>query len=494
MSTSSPIQHVFVLMLENHSFDNMLAFSGISGIYAATTENSNSYQGCTHNVTDGALPSMPAGPGHEFTDVLVQLCGYGTPYNGGTYPQPINNSGFVANYATTNTEPLHATQAEYGDVMGCFNSSVQVPIIWQLASQFAVCDRWFASIPGPTWPNRFFVHGASSDGLDHSPDFAELIAWETFDGFRYPHGSIYDAMRARDVSFRLFIDTDGTLEGSLAQVASLHHLSFLNVHSLEDFVEELQGDYPYQYTFIEPNYGDITSTYDNGSSQHPIDGVARGEALIKTVYEAIRNSNVWDNSLLIITYDEHGGFYDHYPPPAAQPPDDGSDSSEYNANGFLFDQLGVRVPAVIVSPWIQAQVDHTVYDHSSVLATVEQLFSLDPLTGRDGAANNVLHLIGQQLRTDCPTTLGSPAPEAARPPLTEEQQAMLDAEPLPDRGNHIGFLAVAVKTDLELSGGNHLDRAAILAKAHSLRTRGEVRAYMQSVVARATAVKAAEKR
>src|SRR5262249_42533801 len=160
-------------------------------------------------------------------------------------------------------------------------------------------------------------------------------------------------------------------------VASIHNISYLDVDSLEDLVSDLQGDYPYQYTFIEPNYGDLTSgTYEGGSSQHPMDSVANGEQLIQTIYEAIRSSKVWDSSLLIIIYDEHGGFYDSFAPGAAVPPDDGSPGT-YNQYGFNFAQLGVRVPAVVVSPWIaQGTVDHTTYDHSSVPATIESLFGL----------------------------------------------------------------------------------------------------------------------
>lgn len=484
MQKNSPIQHVFVLMLENHSFDNMLAMSGIPGLLAATTANSNSYgDHPPYNVSEPALSVMPAGPGHEFTDVLVQLCGKGVQYNGGEYP-PINNSGFVANYATTTTESRHAKPSEYGDVMACFDSQSQLPILCELASQFAVCDQWFSSLPGPTWPNRFFVHGASSNGLDHSPSGTDILKWETpgSGGFSFPHGSIYDQMNTKELNFKLFIDKDGPLEGGIAQVAAIHNLSMLNVDSLTDFVSFLQLDYQKPYTFIEPNYGDVTSTYDNGSSQHPVDGVGRGEQLIKTVYEAIRNSSVWERSMLIIAYDEHGGFYDHYPPPPAPAPNDGSDSSGLDNSGFKFDQLGVRVPAVIISPWIQQQVDHTVYDHTSVLRTVEKLFGLDPLTDRDRKANDVLHLVGDVLRTDCPATLSRPAPEPVRPPITAAQQMVTDQQPLPPEGNHYGFLAIAVKTDLELSEGNPAEQAAILAKTQAIKTRGEARAYLQSVV------------
>jgi phospholipase C len=264
------------------------------------------------------------------------------------------------------------------------------------------------------------------------------------------------------------------------------------------FRTDLQGDYPYQYTFIEPNYGDtINNTYENGSSQHPIDGVARGEQLIQTVYEAIRNSGVWESSLLIITYDEHGGFYEYFAPPGVAQgvvaPDDNS-SNKYNESGFTFTQLGVRVPSVIISPWINAQVDHTVYDHSSVLKTVEELFGLQSLTARDSNANNVVHLISSTLRTDCPTSLGRPAPEPVRPAITAAHQMIRDQQPLEDRGNHIGFLGIALKTDLEMSRGTPAERAALMAKAQSIKTRGEARAYIQSVITRAKAAKSRNRR
>lgn len=491
----SPIQHVFVLMLENHSFDNMLAFSGIAGIDAATTADSNSYNGTPYKVVSGAPPTMPVSPGHEFADVLEQLCGSNAVYqNGSNYPA-INNSGYAANYPKQILEGQSPEPGQIDDVMACFNTPVQLPILYELATQFALCDHWFCSLPGPTWPNRFFVHGASSNGLEDSPSHEELVEWELpVSKFTFPNGSIYDRIRTNEISFGLFNDTVGPLEGKLAQVSSIQGLSLLNVHSLDDFVQFVKGNYPVQYTFIEPNYGDIFNTYDGGSSQHPVDGVARGEQLIKTVYEAIRgNPKLWERSMLIVTYDEHGGFYDHVAPPGVGQgvvgPGDGG--NKYNQNGFLFNQLGPRVPAVIISPWIQPQVDKTVYDHTSVLRTVEKLFGLEHLTERDHQAKDVLHLVGEVLRTNCPLKLGNPPPEPARPPITAEQQLLLDQQPLPPKGNHMGFLAIAAATDHEMSGGTPAEHAAITAKARSIKTIGEARAYVRSVVARAEALKAA---
>src|SRR5690606_10087645 len=175
----------------------------------------------------------------------------------------------------------------------------------------------------------------------------------------------------------------GSFTGWFPQVSSLEGIYLTQVHDLDNFSNDLRNGYTAQYTSIEPGYGDvINGSYADGSSQHPMDDVYGGERLIKRVYEAIRNSPLWEKSLLIITYDEHGGFYDSVAPGEAVPPNDGS-SDDLNQYGFRFDRLGVRVPAVIVSPWVKAGVDSTIYDHASVLATTEKLLGLTPLTDRD---------------------------------------------------------------------------------------------------------------
>lgn len=494
---ASPIEYVFVLMLENHSFDNMLALSLIPGIYAASPRNNfNTYNGTTYPVKGNAPGSMPTDPGHEFNDVVEQLAGQGAKYPaGGKYP-PINNSGFAANYATTKTEGPKPPAADIGDIMKCFDTKSQLPVLYELASQFVVCDQWFSSLPGPTWPNRFFLHGASSNGLDHSPTDREMAEWETVKGFKYPKGSIFHAMKTHDIPWRLFQDNSGPIEGSVPQVASLHGIQMWEVHDLEKLQQELKSQYyPYQYTFIEPNYGDVANgSYEKGSSQHPKDGVANGEALITKVYESIRNSPLWDKSMLIITYDEHGGFYDYYPPGPAQPPNDGSDK-KYNKNGFTFAQYGVRVPAVVVSPWLPKSVDHTIYDHTSVLATLEFLFGIPALTQRDASANiikGVKAVSGAEaprFREDCPETLVRPASQSEPSSLTPEQRAALELEPVPDGSTLMGFLGVLLKTDSELAATPE-GRAAALARFESIRTRGDARAYMHEVMAKVQAERA----
>jgi phospholipase C len=200
MEMANLIEHVFVLMLENRAFDHMLGFSGITGHDAAnggstqinglTGSEANTFNGRVHGVSRGADDVMPVDPGHEFTNVLEQLCGPGATYPaGGAYPV-INNTGFVASYVAS------GGAADPGEVMKCF-APEQLPVLTALAQEFAVCDNWHASMPGPTWPNRMFVHAASSGGLDHSPTTEEIVEWETIGGFQFKAGSIFDTLKKK---------------------------------------------------------------------------------------------------------------------------------------------------------------------------------------------------------------------------------------------------------------------------------------------------------
>ena len=498
--TSASIQNIFVLMLENRSFDNMLGFSGIPGITPASSTNCNSYQGTSYCAGDQNTPtSMPTDPGHEFKDVLQQLGGEGATYTAPTYP-PIDMSGFASSYATSTSEGTGTPAADQiGYIMQGF-TPLQVPVLYQLASTFVTCNNWFSSLPGPTWPNRFYLHGASSayethDGyvsLDDSPSTADMALWESFDGFTYRCGSIFDALTAANIPWRIYHDTDGTVAGSVPQVCSLKNISLLDVLSvkkLSDFAGDISSGYPYRYTFIEPNYGDITgNTYKGGSSQHPEDDVAGGEALIAKVYNAIARSPLWPNSLLVITYDEHGGFYDSVVPGGTTPPD--TDDTP-GANGFIFNQLGVRVPAVIVSPFTQGKgVDQTVYDHSSVPRTIEELFGLQPLTARDANAQAFTSMLGS------PEAATSPPPSLAnartRRPQTDADFAQREAalpQPLPEQGNIRGFVHVARKTDRE-ADERGLARAEGIAAPDRVETFGDADAYIRAVMARVDAARA----
>jgi phospholipase C len=485
--------YVFVLMLENRSFDHMLGYSGITGTDAATGQptridgllgaESNNFEGKSYGVRQPASFAAPVDPGHEFPNVLVQLCGQGASYPaGGAYP-PINNSGFVASYATS------GGQADPGEIMRCY-SPAQLPVLKALAKEFAVCDRWFSPMPGPTWPNRLFVHAASSAGLDHSPTTAEIVLWESFAGLSFNHGTIFDRMNAAKVPWRLYAGD------AFPSVAALKGIQLAQVHPFGQFRDDVaNAGYPASYTFIEPSYN-VLSDYKCSTSQHPLDDVTRGESLIKCVYESIRRSPLWNESLLIITWDEHGGFYDHAAPPGAVPPADTAPGPHLSQYGFAFDQYGPRVPAVVISPRIPRNVvDHRVYDHTSVLATLEARFGLAPLTGRDAAANSLLPLLSLPgARADAPETLPDPADSGVTgcPKFTcggggplSAAEAVAPALPPVARpldpvneGNVPGMLQAALRADLARSPDQ---RDRILARFSALKTRAEARGYVDEV-------------
>jgi phospholipase C len=488
----SQIEHVFVLMLENHSFDNLLAFSGIAGITHADPSDANAYECVEYAVGEpGAPVAMGTDPGHECADVVEQLCGHAdalVPWH--AYPKAIDSSGFVSNYATTESEFTKGnhrlpTRSEYRNVMACFDTRAQLPVLHALATSFAVCDQWFSSVPGPTWPNRFFAHGGSSGGWADSPSLDVIKGWiQSGKKFTYPSGaSILDRLAAAGRQWRVYSDTDGDQMGGVPLIAALEGVAYpADCHPVSSLATDLEGGYPFAYTFIEPNYGDVVSgTYQGGSSQHPTDGVARGETLIKSVYEAIRNSPCWERSLLIVLYDEHGGFYDSVAPVHAPTPDDGSPQDPtINQCGFLFDHYGVRVPAIVVSPWLDPTVDHARYDHASIPATLEHRFGLAPLTARDASATTVLGLCTRSTpRTDCPRVLPEPVPGRPMPP----RDPGLDAAALPTRGIAHGILAIVAHADA--AAGEHAS-ARVGDVVSALQTRGEARAYGASAVARLT--------
>jgi phospholipase C len=494
------IKNVFVLMLENRSFDHMLGLSHISGIDAEsgdptaiqglTGNESNTYNSQSYSVSQPADLSMPVDPCHEFPCVVEQLSGQTSYLPGGPYPS-INCSGFAASYVKS------GGTANPGEIMKCFDSS-QLPVLNALANEFVICDNWFSSMPGPTWPNRYFVHAASSAGLDHSPSTEEIGQWIFFDGLGFQNGTIFDKLKQGSLKRHIYRGDEFPQSLSLSGVHFLSDTTPLNKFQKE--VTSTTKPYPYAYTFIEPKYGNITdNTYHGGTSQHPLDNVVCGEWLIKYVYDSIRESPVWNNSLLIVTWDEHGGFYDHQQPGTTVAPGDNSTTSSLNKNGFTFTQLGVRVPAIIVSPLIPRNlIDHRVHDHSSVPATVERIFGLSAMTKRDDQAYDVSKLVTLPSPRDTPQTLPAPSsagaqcpfPNQAAPAMAVAERAAvgLTARPAgpPDEGNLPGFLNIAQRVDRELSPPDL--HAAVAAKhALSLTTRANAAVYLEEVRAKARA-------
>lgn len=511
-----PVRHVFVLMLENRSFDHMLGLARLRGtdvksgqvrncddLRAPNNWNESTPGDPTTRITAGpeaALkmnPPQEVDPPHEFLDALENLCGPGLAYLPGQAYPTITNQGFVTCYAS-------ATPTPPTDLSGAMKaySLKSLPILTRLAHEFTVCDAWFSSLPGPTFPNRFFMYAASSGGLDDSPSGLSLFGNTIFDGYKFWNGTIFDRLDGACLEWRVFAGDELPATLSLSGMT----LNWLQgrLDSFDDFADVI-GDpgYSAAYTFIGPDYGNVLpkitpGDFTCGNSQHPLDDVTRGERLIKTVYETIRTSPHWENSVLLITYDEHGGFFDHVAPPAAVPPGDGIADVDNVHHGFSFDRLGVRVPAIVISPRVpKGGLDGTVYDHSSLLKTLEELFSLKPLTDRDTAAQSFLHLLFGPVR-DAPTDLGEPANSGfvcgdddeddgedertgqGSGPVTpggKGYEWMLDPEPL---GPTIrGFKEVALLKALAIVPGR--DRDQIRKEYLAATTRGGARHFMRKV-------------
>jgi phospholipase C len=324
-------------------------------------------------------------------------------------------------------------------------------VLNQLAAEFAVCDHWHSSLPGPTWPNRFFMMAATSGGLTKSPTTADIIKATALKGYDFEHGNIFDALDKKGVPWCIVEGDDFpvsfALKGMDANDAKGRFVA------MADFATKLaQPSFNEQFIWIEPMYGshkfDVTGPGDfsGGNSMHPLDDVRKGELLVKQVYEAIRAvPAVWEKSAMLIVFDEHGGFYDHLTPPATTPPGDDPINAAPDQTPFGFDRLGVRVPAIVISPLIpKGLIDHTIYDHTSALATLEKQQGMSPLTHRDQNAEDFLHLFSLATpRTDTPAVLVDPAAAevalavslaataeslAAKPPQPEDSAESLKRE------------------------------------------------------------------
>jgi phospholipase C len=485
-------------MLENRSFDQMLGFSGIKGMDAESgkptvidgltgQETNPSPSGGTVGVSHPAKFVLPADPGHEFTNVQQQLCGMNgkfstsTPTPGNLDPK-VNGSGYVLDFAAK------YPAEDFGNVMRCFEPE-QLPVLTQLAQEFVVCDRWFSSMPGPTWPNRFFLHAATAGGLDHSPSIPKEITSTAGAAYKFDNGTVFDLLDSAKLEWTIYRGDD------FPQALHMNGMAdkFGKFLPFDRFSADLQqADYSKSYVFIEPDWHPFTH-FQCGNSQHPVDDVTRGEHLLKEVYEAIRNSPVWEKSLLIITYDEHGGFYDHVPPPTTVDPGDHIDPDN-NQFGFNFKQLGVRVPTVIVSPYVQRGViDHRLYEHSSVLATIENQFKLHNLTQRDKQANplNSLLTLTEPRSDDAPLTLHAPAESGVKcSPLFEakfEVKSICDSvleklgfrTPKPVDPSLAGFTHVALQRRLTMSPASR--RRHILLRASKVNSEADALRYMHHV-------------
>ena len=390
------VEHIVVLMLENRSFDHMLGFlyeglgnlspagdpfEGLSGNESNTDANGAEVAVFKIDHTRNGAYFMPGcNPGEGYAATNLQLFGV----DPAPAPAAATNSGFVTNFrATLDLNRQRHRPVVPGtvpaDIMGMFTPEM-LPVLSGLARGYAVCDHWYCSAPTETIPNRAFAAAATSQG--HMNDLTKSFTVPT----------IYGLLAASGVRWKIYgYDKDPLTRLDFPETASAPDASFGLFDSFRD--DAAAGQLP-GYAFLEPSWGSA------GNSQHPNYDVAKGEQLIHDVYRALRDGPAWDQTLLIVTYDEHGGCYDHVPPPSgAAVPDQAV--GEY---GFDFTRFGVRVPAVLVSPLIapgtvfRAPAGSTPIDHTSILKTVEARWGLPSLTARDAAAPG----LGDALALDAP--------------------------------------------------------------------------------------------
>jgi phospholipase C len=449
----SKIEHVVVLMLENRSFDNVLGrlypkSEQFDGLAMDEWNPWHKEDGSVERVgvwssdtTDP--PTLPKeDPGELFSDMEVQIYGLNRAV------QPTMN-GFVDNYMRQ-SEP-HG-RPDPRSVMHIYRPE-QLPATTLLARSFGVCDRWFASAPCETWPNRYFLHCGTAGGYVNNERSRFPYRWPRL------MPTIFRRLDRHGHPWKVYFH-------DLPQAATLvelwpkipTHFRFFD----PDFaVDAASGCLP-SYSFIEPRYYSSIRRGALPNDQHPPHDLQDGEALVAAVYNTLRSAPTWSRTLLLILYDEHGGCYDHVPPPEAVSP-----GGRY-PDGFRFDRFGVRIPAVIVSPLIPAgtvvrPIGRYPFDHCSVQATLHQLFDLGkPLSPRVAAAPDVLSALtlsapenaGPERIPVSPPSRGAAELRAyRRRPHNHHQSTLLSA-------GHIGPAALAHVAALVRSGGRRkrLDR------------------------------------
>jgi phospholipase C len=384
---ASRIEHVVVLMLENRSFDSMLGalypksemFDGLSGDESnplrspdGTVQSVRVWNDTSLSASAACIPSPD--PGELFTDMNTQIFGDSNGRGEATM------SGFVENFMKQPSDRPPNPR----DIMHYFTPA-QTPALSGLARSFAVSDRWFAAAPCETWPNRYFTHCGTAGGYVNNRRSRFPHRW--------PRGmkTIFRRLERAGRSWKVYFH-------DLPQAATLTDLwSRIPTHFClfeEEFEKHAAQGRLANYIFIEPRYYPNPILGKLPNDQHPPHNILYGEQLIATIYNALRRAPTWDRTLFVITYDEHGGCYDHVPPPAAVSP------GGRFFDGFAFDRYGVRVPTVIVSPFIPAGTiarppsGSPPFDHCSIIATLEEAFDLGaPMTPRVGAAPSLLSLL-----------------------------------------------------------------------------------------------------
>ncbi len=408
----SKIKHIVVLMMENRSFDHMLGYlmnDGMPDVNGLAGDESN-------RDTSGKQRRVFAYPPEPFPDsfdpchapdcVRDQLKG--------------RNGGFVRNFEKWMAKRKITPPPDPGYVMGHYTAQ-HLPVYDFLARNFCVCDAWHSSIPGDTMPNRLYsIAGREADTVGTA--LGDLISWlpaSVRDEFA--KAPVYDipaftrqlkdgdwrwyshdpaTLRAVDGRYRSFpnLERDNFAWFDKKEIGLGMRLGELPIVLDDSFLDDAAKGNLRKVSWIDPNFVNLRVFDTSSDDDHPPSHVHAGQQLVLTLYDSLARSPHWQDTLLIVTYDEHGGFYDHVHPPQVAPGD-----------GSNYPTLGVRVPALVVGPRVRKEVCHTQFDHTSLIATILRRFAAKPdqavanMGARTKAAADVSGCVGSAVRDDIPS-------------------------------------------------------------------------------------------
>jgi phospholipase C len=359
--TDIPIDHIVVMMMENRSFDHYfqkLPEYGQPDVEVAP-----------ETFTNDDIEKQPVAPFRDeqlcFVDTNHGWFGAHEQYNGGKM------DGFISSNEGIHEKPVHGTLEMLSGkrAMGYYTQE-DLPFYYWLANEFSIADHYHCSLLGPTWPNRMYLYAASSFGAIRND-------------FTVPDKTLFDYLEQRKATWKVYVSTTAGAAMFVDNYLAYRELHYAPISQY--FEDAAAGTLP-SVAFVDP--GLAREGYAQ-NDEHPPAIAMIGENFTAGVIDALTKSPNWSRSALFLTYDEHGGLYDHVPPPPACAPDDHAPKYEKNEvpTEGGFDRLGMRVPMIVVSPYAKKHfVGHQTYDHTSIVRFIEARHRIPALTNRDANA------------------------------------------------------------------------------------------------------------
>ncbi len=431
--TIPQIEHIVVLMLENHSYDNVLGMLGRRPGQAPRGDGfalaNDGLPSATNPYPDGRLQRAFRMPTTcQFSSV---------PSQEWTASHNQYDNGKMDGFVRTTISP-GSSQMVGAVAMGYWTQD-DLPFTYSLATRFPIGDRWFCSCLAQTDPQRRYLIAATSQGM--TGDVGGNPQANAALGVPAANGTIFQSLSDAGITWADYATNNTT--GATQNLYPPNDSAYVktNVKPFDQFFSDAKAGALPSFSLLDPNYG--TQSQENPQN------MTVGEGVLAQVVEAIGNSPKWPQTMFILTYDEHGGYYDHVPPPKALAPDSFAPQvlpGEQQYDGFA--RYGFRVPSVIVSPYARpAYVSHVVYDHTSILAFLERKWNLKAMTYRDANANDLLDFLDlNAMKAGQPTFPELPAlrpagDDAARLACSKTGPGKVPA-PIPPQRVRIGSLTV----------------------------------------------------